>query len=160
MAVIRSITGFYEWIISIGNFFQHLFLLAVRLYWGWAFHLAGCQKFEDIEKVAGFFASMGIPFPEINAYLVATLECVGGWCLIFGFASRLVSIPMAITMAVALITAHSVGASEILSDPPKFLIELPVSYLVASLTVFVFGPGWISIDFLVESLIMKKSQDR
>ncbi len=160
MAIIRSITSFYEWIITIGNFFQHLFLLAIRLYWGWAFHLAGCQKFDDIEKVAGFFASMGIPLPELNAYLVATLECVGGWCLIFGFASRIISIPLAITMTVALFTAHAVGAAEILSDPPRFLIELPVSYLLTSLAVFVFGPGWISIDFLMESLIIKRSKSR
>ncbi|MEM1283407.1 MAG: DoxX family protein [Chlamydiota bacterium] len=160
MALIRSITNFYEGIITVGNFLQHLFLLAIRLYWGWAFHLAGCQKFEDIEKVAGFFGSMGIPFPELNAYFVATLECVGGWCLIFGFASRLISLPLAITMAVALITAHAAGASEILNNPPKFLVELPVSYLLTSLTVFVFGPGWISIDFLIEKLIIKKSKSR
>jgi putative oxidoreductase len=158
MGLVRSIRGFYEGIIGTGNFLQHLFLLAVRLYWGWAFHIAGCEKFENIEKVAGFFGSMGVPLPEFSAYAVATIECVGGWCLIFGFASRLASIPLAATMAVALVTAHYTGAAEILSDPTKFLIELPVTFLMASLTVFVFGPGWISIDYLVEALIVKRNR--
>lgn len=160
MALIRFITNFYRGIISAGNFIQHFFLLTIRLYWGWAFHIAGCQKFENIDKVTEFFSSIGIPFPELNAYAVATFECVGGWCLIFGFASRLISIPLAITMAVALVTAHTTGSSEILTDPQKFMIELPVTYLLATLTIFVFGPGWISIDFLTEALIFKKSQDR
>lgn len=157
MGLIHSIRGFYEGIISTGEFLQHLFLLALRLYWGWAFHVAGCAKFEHIEQVGATFAKLGIPAGEPAAYLVATIECVGGWCLIFGFASRLFSIPLAVIMFVALITAHGAGASEILSNPPKFLIELPVTYLMASLTVFAFGPGWISIDFLVERLIIKKN---
>lgn len=156
MGIIRGFRNFYEGIISAGDFFQHLFLLAIRLYWGYAFHVAGCDKFAHIDKVIGFFGSLGIPFPEANAYLVATIECVGGWCLILGFASRLASIPLAITMVVALVTAHYGAASEILSNPTKFIVEVPVTFLLTSLTVFVFGPGWISIDYLVESLILKK----
>ncbi|MEC7839105.1 MAG: DoxX family protein [Chlamydiota bacterium] len=156
MAIFQSMRGFYEGLISLGNFVQHLLLLAMRLYWGYAFHLVGWNKFQNIEGVAGFFAGLGIPFPEMTAYFVAGVELIGGWCLIVGFASRLVSIPLAITMITALLMAHFEGAAQILSDPGKFVIQAPVSYLITSLVVFAFGPGWISMDYLLEGLVFKK----
>ncbi len=156
MSAYKSFSNFYDILISVGNFTQHLLLLAFRLYWGYAFHVAGCAKFDNVEGIAQFFAGLGIPFPQLMVYIVATVECVGGWCLIFGFASRLVSIPLAITMLAALVTAHGEAAALFLSDPSKFLGEAPVTYLMASLVVLAFGPGWISMDFLLESSFFRK----
>jgi len=158
MSIYKSFRGLYEGIISVGTFGQHLLLLAMRLYWGYAFHLAGCAKFDNVAGVTEFFTGLGIPFPELMVYIVATVECVGGWCLIFGFASRLISIPLAITMFVALLTAHYEGAAMALLDPSKFVVEAPVSFLITSLVVFFFGPGWISTDYLLEGLVFKRKK--
>lgn len=158
MAIINTCKKAVELLIAAANVLQHLFLLAIRLYWGWAFHLAGCTKFEKIEGVTAFFQSLAIPFPETMAYLVASLECIGGLLLIFGLASRLISLPLAVTMAVALLTAHAEGALQLFSDPSKFVAQAPVTYLLASLTIFLFGPGRLSIDAAIKYLFTRKKK--
>src|SRR5687767_4434203 len=47
---------------------QHVFLLVVRLYWGWQFFLTGRGKLMNIERTADFLNSLGIPLPTLNAY--------------------------------------------------------------------------------------------
>ena len=44
----------YELVIFVVSNLQSVLLLAVRLYWGWQFFVAGKGKLEDIEKFAGF----------------------------------------------------------------------------------------------------------
>lgn len=149
----------YRWIITVGEWFQPLLLLILRLYWGYAFHVAGCSKFSRIDKVVDFFTSLAIPFPEFNAYLVATVECVGGTLLIVGLTSRLVAIPMAITMTVALLTAHLGATLGMFSNQPEFLEQGPVTYLMVALIVFAFGPGKLSIDGLLCSWMRKKGDN-
>ncbi|MCB1112389.1 MAG: DoxX family protein [Chlamydiales bacterium] len=152
----QAIKSFYSGIVNIGDFFQHLVLLAFRLYWGWGFHIAGCNKFDNIPAVSKFFAGLGIPLPEVNAYIVASIECVGAWCLILGFASRLISIPLAAIMFVALAIAHSEGFAQFFSNPDNFLSQAPVTYLMATLVIFSFGPGYLSIDYLIRRFVMKQ----
>jgi putative oxidoreductase len=118
------------------------------------------------------FAKIGIPFPVFNAYLVGTVETVGGVFLVLGLASRLVSIPLAITMIVALLTAHgstSVDAYSafmtIHSNFPDFIDkvhkvtkEVPFLYLLTCCIVFCFGPGNISLDYLLGRIFNRKSR--
>ena len=49
-------------------------LLAVRLYWGFQFAQTGWGKLHHLEKIAGFFASLNISFPGVNAHFVSGLE--------------------------------------------------------------------------------------
>ena len=142
--------SFYRALITAGNFLQPYFLLAIRLFWGWQFFKAGFGKFADISAIAGFFGNLGIPFPLISAYLAAGTEMIGGLLLLIGFASRLVAIPLIFTMLVALFTAHYALASNIFDDPVKFVSAGPFTFLFAALTVFVFGPGKLSVDGLIK----------
>src|SRR6202043_499688 len=59
-------------------------LLAVRFYWGFQFAQTGWGKLHHLEKFTGFFASLNIPFPGVNAHFVSGLEFVGGILLILG----------------------------------------------------------------------------
>lgn len=145
----------YQSIVSAGESFSNFLLLAIRLFWGYSFFTTGLGKIENIQNVVKFFTSLGIPFPEFNAHLVAWVECVGGACLFFGFASRLVSIPLAFSMIVALFTAHFEITKNLFVDPQKFIQETPFNYLLACLIVFAFGPGKFSIDYLLEKLFSK-----
>src|SRR3989338_1335936 len=88
------------------NLFQHPLLLAVRLYWGWGFFMAGMKKLQDIDKVIWLFTSLGIPYPQYNALLVGSVECFGGLLLMVGLASRLAAVPLTKTLIVAFGTAH------------------------------------------------------
>jgi len=150
--IVDSAKKFYRGIIDAGEVFQSFLLLALRLYWGYSFFQAGLGKLNHISNIAGTFASIGIPFPELNAYIVGYIECIGGACLIAGFASRLVAIPLAIVMVVALLTAHSNATFNLINDPDEFINQAPFTYLLTSLIIFAFGPGVISVDFLLEKL--------
>ena len=145
----QTITRLYELLIRAGNSLQPPFLLAVRLYWGWQFAQTGWGKLGDIHKVIGFFTSLGIPAPELNAWFVSGLEFAGGILLILGLGSRLIALPLAIDMVVAYITADREALGQIFSDPDKFYAAAPYTFLVASLIILIFGPGMFSLDALL-----------
>ncbi|MEI8124253.1 MAG: DoxX family protein [Parachlamydiaceae bacterium] len=134
---------------KIGVFLQPFFLLAVRLFWGWEFIKTGVGKFTDIHVIATYFDSIGLPFPLMNAYAAASIEVVGGACLLVGLASRLISLPLMGTMIVALLTAHHEATFAIFDDPVTFVNQLPFTFLMAALIVFVFGPGRFSVDHVI-----------
>jgi len=63
--------------------------LLTRLVVGWGFHVTGHGKLSNLTKVTGFFTDLGIPFPGANAVFIASLEFVGGLCLILGLGTRI-----------------------------------------------------------------------
>lgn len=135
---------------------RNLFLLAIRLYWGWQFFLAGKGKFGRIDQVTEFFQSIHIPYPKFNAYLAGSAECFGGFFLLLGLASRMASIPLIITMVVAYLTAHLDAVKTIFSNPDTFLQEDPFLFLMAALIVLLFGPGVFSLDYLIRKYGVRK----
>ena len=124
-------------------------LLAVRLYWGWQFVQTGWGKMHHIGKITGFFTSLNIPFPAFNAYFVSGLEFFGGILLIVGFASRFTGLLLAFNMLVAYWTADHEALVSIFSDPGKFYVADPYTFLFASLMVLILGAGLFSVDALV-----------
>lgn len=142
-----------------GNFLQSIFLLAIRLLWGFGFLAAGLLKFQDIEKVSTFFDSLGIPIPVASAYLVAGVEAVCGALLIIGLASRLASILLIIIMVTALATAHREAVVQIWPHFDKFSVQPPIPFLLTALTVWCFGPGIFSIDAIIKKCCNKSESN-
>jgi len=128
---------------------QSLFLLAVRLYWGWQFAQTGWGKLHNLAKVTAFFTSLGIPFPALNAPFIALLEFAGGILLALGLASRPVALLFTADMAVAYITADREALLSVFSNPDKFYAAAPYTFLFASVTVLLFGAGAFSCDRLL-----------
>ena len=128
------------------NYLQSPFLLAIRLYWGWQFAQTGWGKMHNIAKITGFFMSLNIPFPAFNAHFISGLEFFGGLLLILGLASRLTGFLLAANILVAYWTADHDAFISVFSDPGKFYIADPYTFLFASLMVLVFGAGALSID--------------
>lgn len=129
---------------------QGVALLIIRLTWGWQFAITGWGKWHDIPKVVGFFTGIGIPLPTLNAYMVATTELVGGIFLILGLLARFTPIPLIISMIVAYATTeHEALAALVAGDPDPFFAAAPFLFLFASALIFVFGPGYLSLDQLV-----------
>ncbi|MBI4528649.1 MAG: DoxX family protein [Deltaproteobacteria bacterium] len=74
-------------------------ILLARLAVGALFFESGRGKlFYKLEELGEYFAQLGIPFPQLNAVTVASIEFVGGICLLLGLATRLVSAPLAVIM--------------------------------------------------------------
>ena len=49
---------------------------------------------------------LGLPFPDLLAFLVGWTEFVGGWLLLIGMGTRLVAVPLLCIMLVAALTVH------------------------------------------------------
>ncbi len=49
---------------------------------------------------------LGLPAPEVLAFLAGWTEFLGGWLLLLGLLTRLVAVPLMATMVVAAATAH------------------------------------------------------
>jgi len=84
--------------------------LLLRLYLVPIFWMAGTQKYNSFSDTAEWFGNsewgLGLPFPELMAFLATSTELVGAVMLLFGFGVRWVSIPLMITMIVAAATSH------------------------------------------------------
>lgn len=49
---------------------------------------------------------LGLPMPNVLAFLAGWTEFLGGWLILFGLFTRLISIPLMFTMLVAATTVH------------------------------------------------------
>jgi len=124
-------------------------LLAVRLFWGWHFIGTGWGKLHNLKGVTEYFGSLGIPAPHLNAIMAASTECVGGALLLLGLFSRFASLALIGVMCVAYGTAEIDTVRVIFSNPDKFLGADPFLFLYASVLVFAFGPGRLSLDSIL-----------
>lgn len=84
--------------------------LALRLYLAPIFWMAGTSKLSDFDNTAAWFGNpewgLGLPFPELMTALAAGTETLGAILLVLGLAVRWISIPLMITMLVAIFAVH------------------------------------------------------
>ena len=84
--------------------------LALRLYLAPVFWMAGTRKLGNMESTIAWFGNpdwgLGLPFPVLMAWLAALTEAGGAVLLVLGLAVRWVSVPLMVTMIVAMATVH------------------------------------------------------
>ena len=84
--------------------------LALRLYLAPVFIAVGLHKFMHLEDIASWFGNpdwgLGLPAPMLMAILAASAELFGGLALLIGVAVRWFTIPLMITMLVAIFAVH------------------------------------------------------
>lgn len=136
---------------------QHIFLLAIRLLWGWSFVQTGSGKFTHLERTVNFFTSLNIPFPEANAIIASGTELVGGICLILGLGSRIVTVPLLFTMMIAYSTAHREELLNVFNDPDAFMSAPPFLFAYAVIIVLLFGAGKYSLDRVIYKKFFKNN---
>ena len=124
---------------------QSVSLFLARLAVAYGFYEPAMQKWSDITSVAGWFDSIGIPFPTLNAYMAASTEILGVVLLTLGLFTRLISIPLIIIMIVAIATVHlSHGFS---AGDNSF--EIPLYYMLFLALFASLGAGKLSLDYLL-----------
>ncbi len=120
-------------------------LAVVRIFTGILILLHGRMVF-DIEMMKGMAGSLGselgLPFPLLMAYLAKGTEFFGGLLFALGLFTRFTTIPLAITMAVAILGSHQ---GQINGDG-----EHPFLFLLIFAAFFFIGSGKWSIDYLVK----------
>lgn len=120
-------------------------LLLIRLTLAYGFYTPAINKWQDINAIAEWFESMNYPLPKINAYLAAGTEMAGVILLTIGFASRIITIPLMIVMLVAIFTVHLQNGWEASNNG----FEIPFYYLIMLTVIFIYGPGKISIQGII-----------
>ncbi len=121
--------------------------LLTRLVIGVAFHYTGHGKLSNLQRTTDFFASLGIPFPHVNAVFVSTLEFVGGLFLALGLATRIFAALLSCSMIVALITSD--GGEWLTKFPADLTDVTSFTFLLFLIWLVLYGPGPISLDKLV-----------
>lgn len=147
----------YRTFVTAADLLQSPMLLLLRLYWGWQFFLTGRGKLMNLERTTGFFESLHIPFPHLNAWIVGLTECAGGLLLLAGLGSRPIAALLAFDMIVAYLTADIDKVKHLFSDPDKFLSADPFLFMLACLIVLAFGPGRLSLDWLIGKKLCRKT---
>ena len=155
----RAVLG-YGALIESASSFQSVFLLVVRLYWGWQFAQTGWGKLQHLPKVTNFFATLGIPAPAFSAAAISWLELIGGIGLAFGLGSRFWGLLLAGDMFVAYLTAGRQNLLAIFSDPGKFYGDDAYTFFFASLLVLIFGPGKFAVDVVLKRVLPAEQQYR
>jgi putative oxidoreductase len=148
--LLRGIDFLYDLLVFIGNHFRSLALLLFRFGLGLPLAEDGLGKLTHIPKVTDFFTTLGIPFPEANAYLVSYTELFGGVLLALGLCTRLTAVPLLINFIVALLTTEMDGLKKLLFlNPDDVFNDAAFPDLLLAFVLLAFGPGAISIDFLI-----------
>ncbi|TVR13638.1 MAG: DoxX family protein [Planctomycetota bacterium] len=113
---------------------QQIAMLLMRVWFGGAMFLAhGWSKIG--RNPSEFHDPLGIGL-ELSLYLVIFAEVFCALLIVVGLATRLATIPLMITMAVAGLLVHPVHTGA-------------MSYFTAYLVLLILGPGKCSLDYLV-----------
>ena len=151
-----KIEALYTWFVKVVSSLQSVFLLLIRLFWGWQFWQAGWGHLTNMPRFIEFISGLGIPAPTVNAYFVAILETVGGILLALGLGSRVIALLLAGDMFVAFVTADREALFAIFSDTDKFYAAAPYTFLFAALIILIFGPGKLALDTLIAAWWKKR----
>src|SRR5437667_8515518 len=133
---------------------QWLGILVARLAVGSPFFLSGRGKLfvpERREQIRQTLIEAHVPFPELNALFVSTVEFVFGLLLIFGAITPLACAMLSGVMIVAIATTaiRNIKATSPLGWLSEFFYLPEVLCLVLLIWLFFSGPGAFSVDHLV-----------
>lgn len=143
--------SFYQRFAAIVSYGQSVALLFLRLILAYSFWEPAKRKWADINSVAEWFGSIGIFAPKLNAYLAASTEMAGVFLLILGLGTRLISIPLIITLLVAIKTVHWENGFPAGENG----YEIPLYFMLMLIVLLTFGAGKISVDHFIKKKINK-----
>ena len=131
--------------IEILSFFTWLPPTLARLTLGIVFFNSGRGKLSGLPQVIEYFQNLGIPVPQLQAPVAAWTELICGGLLILGLFSRLASVPLMLTMVVAILTARKAEIEGI----GGLLTLVEYLYILLLAGIGISGPGPLSLDRLI-----------
>lgn len=122
-----------------------LALTLLRVAVGGLMMVHGYMKLADISGTIANFTSLGIPAPELSAYLAILGEFFGGLGLALGALTPLAALGPVLVMAGAIYFVHRDNGPLAMNGG----WELPLTFLLVSVYFMAHGPGPISVDAAV-----------
>ena len=130
--------------------------IPLRLIVGYGFMQHGFAKLaKGADALAVILHAMGVPAPDVMAWVTIATEIVGGLAILLGAFVALASIPMAAILLTAIFTVHlrygfssikllAVTAAGAQFGPPGY--ECDLLYLACLAALVLGGPGPWSVD--------------
>jgi putative oxidoreductase len=118
-------------------------LLIARIAVGVVFAAHGVQKFflNGLEGTGAFFASVGVPAPELLATAAAVAELVGGVLIILGLLLPVAGVVLAVDLLGAFWFVHRVNGFWFTDSGYEWVIALGIALLLVT-----FSEGPLSLD--------------
>ncbi|GGP49918.1 DoxD-like inner membrane protein [Shewanella algicola] len=121
----QALIGLYQKFLQVVKHSEGIAALALRLYLAPVLMQAGYNKLSHFDDTAAWFGNpdwgLGLPMPELMTALAAGTELIGGALLLVGLATRLVALPMMITMLVAAFAVHLPNGWLAIADASSWL---------------------------------------
>ena len=126
-------------------------IFILRVFLGYAMAMHGLGKIQN-----PFGWMQGSDVPGILQALAAVSEFFGGLAIMFGLLTPLACLGVMCTMFVAVLSSLLQGASFIGGPGVKENYELAAMYFLFALTLFLTGPGLLSVDAALTKLMDKR----
>jgi putative oxidoreductase len=122
--------------------FNDIALLAARILIAALFLVAAYNKAKGIGGTTQYFTRLGVPAPEVMAWIVTAFETIVGVLLVIGYQTRCVALAVAVFVVIAALLAHTN-----LADGNQ-LNHFMKNFAIAGgcLALFVSGAGAFSAD--------------
>ena len=155
-SLVNSMLAVRELVRAIADRLQWLPPMLARLTVGWVFLWSGWGKLHSLDQIVEYFGKLGIPHPELQAPFASGTEFVCGTLLLLGLFTRLASVPLIITMIVAIVTAQRENVSSL--GDLFGLVEF--CYIALLVWLGVSGAGPLSLDHLLVRLAETRRERR
>ena len=120
-------THIYQQIVARLQVADGIPLLLLRVYLAPVMIQAGWNKASSFDSIVDWFGNddygLGLPMPLVMAFLATAAELVGGVLLLLGALTRLVSIPLMVTMIVAMMSVHAKNGWLAIADASSWLAD-------------------------------------
>ena len=129
-----------------------LALCGVRVAIGGCFIVHGMGKLGlvgtgNMQGFVEWLESLGVPMAPVQARIAMLSEIGGGTALALGLLTRPACLLLIFTMLIAGRIGHKGAGYLITNDPPG--AEYTINLAVICFAILLFGPGMISLDYLI-----------
>ena len=128
----------------------------LRLITGIGFIVHGWAKLSrSVGSFEKLLSQLNVPLPGLMSNVVPYIELLGGIAILVGFLIRIVSIPLIVSMLVAMFTIHihygfsSIKTIGLNADGPVFGppgYEINLLYIAILISFIITGAGKLSVD--------------
>lgn len=120
--------------------------VVLRIFLGAAFFAHGLAKFQGgIGNTAAFFESLGLP--GFAAYIVATIELIGGAAMILGIGTRVIACLFVLIMAGAIFKVKLAAGFLGSNQSPGYEIDLAL--MIISVYFIIGNRSSLALDNLI-----------
>ena len=122
-------------------------MLVGRILLALVFLVAGWRKLMAVAGTAGYFAKLGLPMPEVLAWVAIVIELGGAILLIVGWQTRFAALLLALFTVIAAFAAHrfwEFDAAQQANQMNHFLKNLAI--VGGMIVLAATGPGALSVD--------------